>query len=63
MSFAKFASEEPPETGQELAEPPSLRSHAFHGRELASWSSQKNFLATHFPGATQKDWDSWRWQL
>jgi len=63
MSLAKFASEEPPETGQELAEPPSLRSHAFHGRELASWSSQKNFLAAHFPGATQKDWDSWRWQL
>jgi len=63
MSFAKFAAEDPPEAGQELAEPPSKPRHACHDTELASWTQHKNFLAAHFPEASQKDWDSWRWQL
>ena len=63
MSFAKFAPEEPPEAGLEPAEPPSRARHAYQSQELASWAHHKNFLATHFPEASQKDWDSWRWQL
>jgi lysine 2,3-aminomutase len=64
MSVTKYAAEEPPEIGHEPAEPPSLSTpHAFQGQELAFWARHRNFLATHFPGATQKDWDSWRWQL
>lgn len=63
MSFAKFAPEEPAEAGLEPAKPPSRLQHAYHSTELASWAHHKNFLAAHFPEASQKDWDSWRWQL
>ena len=63
MSLAKFAPEEPPEAGLEPAEPPSRARYAYQSQELASWAHHKNFLATHFPEASQKDWDSWRWQL
>ncbi len=63
MSFAKFAAEKPPEAGQEATEPPSKPRHPCHDTELASWTHHKNFLAAHFPQASQKDWDSWRWQL
>jgi lysine 2,3-aminomutase len=63
MSFAKFASEEPPEAGLEPAKPPSRLRHASQNQALASWDHHKNFLATHFPEASQKDWDNWRWQL
>jgi len=62
MSLAKFAAVEAPESTQELTEPPSQPS-PFQGHELTLWTQQKNFLAAHFPGATQKDWNSWRWQL
>lgn len=63
MNVVKLASEEPPEAGQELAEPPAKSGHAYLHQELTSWTPHSNFLATHFPGASQKDWDSWRWQL
>ena len=63
MSVSKFAAEEPPESGLEPAEPPSPSTLAFRGRELDFWTGITNFLATHFPGATQKDWNSWRWQI
>jgi lysine 2,3-aminomutase len=63
MNVVKLASEEPPEAGQELAEPPARSGHACLHQELTPWTPHSNFLAAHFPGASQKDWDSWRWQL
>lgn len=61
MSVVESGATEPTERGQELAEPPS--SHPAHDLELSSWVHLKKFIATHFSGASQKDWDSWRWQL
>jgi lysine 2,3-aminomutase len=62
MDVVEIVTTEPSELGQELAEPPSL-SPSFDDHELSVWAHRKNFINTHFPGATQKDWDSWRWQL
>lgn len=50
------------ELGQELAEPPSSLLPA-QDLELSSWTHLTKFIATHFPGASLKDWASWRWQL
>ena len=63
MSVTRLVDTEPPEPALEQAEPPSLPAHAIPGRELASWARQTQFLTAHFPGATLKDWNSWRWQL
>ena len=62
MDVVEIVSTEPSESGQELAEPPSLPSLP-EGLELSLWAHRKNFMNIHFPGAVQKDWDSWRWQL
>jgi len=65
MSNTAVVHEDTPELGQELAEPPSLSAQADHpqDQELQSWRHLKNFLATHFPAASLKDWENWRWQL
>ena len=62
MDVVEIATTQPSELGPELAEPPSLASHS-KDLELSIWAHRKNFMNTHFPGAVQKDWDSWRWQL
>lgn len=62
MSVVESGATESTEHGQELAEPPSPPLLA-HDLELNSWVHLKKFISTHFPGASQKDWDSWRWQL
>ena len=60
MDVVEIVTTEPSELGQELAEPPSLPSF-FEDHELSVWAHRKNFMNAHFPGASQKDWDSWRW--
>ncbi len=62
MDVVEIVATQPTELGPELAEPPSLPSFS-QDHELSIWAHRKNFMNTHFPGATQKDWDSWRWQL
>ncbi|MGE4440561.1 MAG: KamA family radical SAM protein [Desulfomicrobium sp.] len=62
MDVVEIAATQTTELGPELAEPPSLSSFS-EDHELSIWAHRKNFMNTHFPGATQKDWDSWRWQL
>ncbi|UTF48706.1 KamA family radical SAM protein [Desulfomicrobium sp. ZS1] len=62
MDVVEIVATQPTELGPELAEPPSLSSLS-EDHELSIWAHRKNFMNTHFPGAVQKDWDSWRWQL
>ena len=62
MDLVETATAEPSEIGQEPAEPPSLP-FLSDDLELGIWAHRKAFMNTHFPGALQKDWDSWRWQL
>jgi hypothetical protein len=62
MDVVEIVAAEPSEIDQELAEPPSLSPHP-EDLELGLWAHRKKFMSTHFPGAVQKDWDSWRWQL
>lgn len=62
MYVVKSGATEPTELGQELAEPPSSSLFA-HDFELSSWVHLKKFIATHFSGASPKNWNSWRWQL
>ncbi|ACU89867.1 KamA family radical SAM protein [Desulfomicrobium baculatum] len=62
MDVVEIVATQPTELGPELAEPPSLSSPS-EDLELSIWAHRKNFMNTHFPGAVQKDWDSWRWQL
>lgn len=62
MDVVEIVTAQPSELSPELAEPPSIPSLS-EDFELNIWAHRKNFMNTHFPGAVQKDWDNWRWQL
>lgn len=63
MRIVELVSEDPPEVGLDTAEPPARSGHAHPDPEPEPRGRHTTFLHTHFPGATTKDWDSWRWQL
>ena len=64
MSIVEAVTEEPPDiTRKTAASTHSRISPGSTDPEQASWMPPMAFLTAHFPGATSKDWNSWRWQL
>lgn len=62
MSIVQAVTTEPPEITSTTADPSLFHASVAH-LDPDSWADRAAFLAAHFPGATRKDWDSWRWQL
>lgn len=62
MTTVQAVNEEPPDITCAPAVPSFPCTHATP-LDPDSWTDRATFLNAHFPGATRKDWDSWRWQL
>lgn len=63
MGHIDAFTEDPPDVGPVLKEPPSQPHRSAGIQVIPAPTGLTAFMAAHFPGSTSRDWESWRWQL